>query len=244
MAYRHYVWAATDVGRTRPQNEDRFLVGSHQGEGMTADWHGVLSAAQAWVLVADGMGGHDAGEVASGVALSAIEAGLPDVRSPQDVAALLDAANLRVFEAMYGERGRPGMGTTIVGALLFDDRALIFNVGDSRAYRLFAGRMIQLSDDHSLGATASGRRSPLLTQSLGGTMSRRALSPRTVLVDLSDASEFLLCSDGLTDLIPDDEIAAIITRNREDPARALVNAANDAGGSDNITAVIVSARKS
>lgn len=240
MVDSHYVWAATDVGCTRSENEDRFRVGPHRGEGLTAAWRGVLSRAMPWVLVADGMGGHDAGEVASEVALSAIEAGLANVQAVEDIVDLIDTANLRVFESMYGHEGRPGMGSTVVGALMMiKDRALIFNVGDSRAYRFFDGRLTQLSEDHSLGVSASGKRSPMLTQSLGGSLSRRPLNPVALFADFPEGSELLLCSDGLTDLLPDDEIAAIIVRNRQDPANALIRAARDAGGYDNITVAVV-----
>lgn len=178
MVDSRYVWAATDVGCARLQNEDRFRVGPHRGEGLVSAWRGVLPDTEPWVLVADGMGGHDAGEVASEVALAAIEAGLGSIRSTDDLIELLDTANLRIFEAMYGHHGRPGMGTTVVGARLFEERALIFNVGDSRAYRYLGGELTQLSQDHSLGVSASGKRSPLLTQSLGGSLSRRPSSPQ------------------------------------------------------------------
>jgi protein phosphatase len=196
-----------------------------------------------WALLADGMGGHDAGEVASEIALSTIADGLPRVGTEADVARLLDAANLKVFEAMYFGAGRPAMGTTVVGAVLIDRRMLVFNLGDSRAYSFTSGRLTQVSLDHSVGALGTGRRkSPLLTQSLGGTISRRPLAPAMSWMDAAKTPTLLLCSDGLTDAVQDEEIAALLSRHPDDPATALIEAALDAGGRDNITAIVVGGR--
>lgn len=233
-------WAATHIGRVRPLNEDRCVVGDWRSHADNETWQGHLPAEKPWALLADGMGGHEAGEVASQIALDTVAHGLAKVRTEADIAHLLDAANLKVFEAMYGGGGRPAMGTTIVGAVQVARRTLIFNLGDSRAYSFAGGELAQLSRDHSLGADGSSRRrSPLLTQSLGGTVSRRPLLPSMTWLDANVASTLLLCSDGLTDTVEDEEIAALLKRHPSEPAAALVEAALDAGGTDNITVIVL-----
>jgi serine/threonine protein phosphatase PrpC len=238
------VWAATHVGRVRTLNEDRCLVGDWCSEGPSASWRGALSAGHGWAVVADGMGGHDAGDVASGVALEAIAKLIRTATSEVDIKLMLDAANQRLFESMYGGEGRPGMGTTIVGAVLTGIEALIFNIGDSRAYSIDRNRLVQRScDDTPQGATKGRwRRSHALTQSLGGTISRRPLQPHLARVTLSEEVALLLCSDGLTDMLNEEEIAGILGRHPEDPAERLVAAALDAGGEDNVTAIVVGNR--
>lgn len=240
MRAERQAWAATHVGQVRPLNEDRCMVGDWRSSADNELWQGCLPAGKPWALLADGMGGHDAGEVASQIALEAVAQGLAKVRTEADVAQLLDAANLKVFEAMYSGVGRPAMGTTIVGAVQVERRTLIFNLGDSRAYRFSAGQLAQVSRDHAVGADSPGRRrSPFLTQSLGGTVSRRPLTPATTWIAADAVGALLLCSDGLTDAVQDDEIAALLQRHPSDPAAALVEAALDAGGGDNITVVVL-----
>lgn len=236
-----YAWAVTHVGKVRRHNEDRCVVGGWNSGSANEAWSGDLDRKRPWVLVADGMGGHDAGEVASEVALSAISQRLARVVSTEDALEILDQANVRVHEAMHSSVGRPRMGTTIVGMLAVAERILIFNVGDSRAYRFADGTLARLTVDHSIG-DPSGK-STWLTQSLGGTSQRRALLPSVVWTTPEDGLTLLLCTDGLTNLIQDDEIANLLQRHASNPAEALVEAALEAGGDDNVTAVVVSVRK-
>lgn len=240
MPVDFHVWAATHTGYTRTHNEDACLVGRQRLTGSATGWHGVVDRDSPWVVVADGMGGHAAGEIASDVALTAIQAHLGKVRTAEDVVEMLDAANHRVHEAMYGAMERRGMGTTVVGALLGRQHALIFNVGDSRAYGLSGEAITVLSTDHSVGGSA-GKRSPLLFQSLGGTMNRRPLMPGVRQVQLADFPTLVLCTDGLTDLVDDEEIASIVSKGPGNPADALVSAALREGGRDNVSAIVVSA---
>jgi serine/threonine protein phosphatase PrpC len=234
------VWASTHVGRVRAVNEDRCLVGDWQSGGQIDNWQGVMSTNHGWAVVADGMGGHAAGEVASRVVLNTIASRIGTANGEADVVNLLEAANLSLFEAMYGHDGRPAMGATVVGALLLDAVALIFNVGDSRAYRADSTGLVQLSRDDSLGGkTARGRRSHAVTQSLGGTIRRTPLRPHVEQAGLALNAMLLLCSDGLTDMLDDVEIAGVLARNMANPAERLVAAALDAGGRDNVTVVVV-----
>lgn len=240
MPVDFHVWAATHTGYARAHNEDACLVGRRRLSGSVMGWHGVVDRDSPWVVVADGMGGHVAGEIASDVALTAMQAHLGKARTTEDVVEMLDAANYSVHEAMYGAIERRGMGTTVVGALLGRQHALIFNVGDSRAYGLSGQAITLLSTDHSVGAS-TGKRSPLLFQSLGGTMNRRPLMPGIRQVELADFPTLVLCTDGLTDLVDDEEIASIVSRGPGNPADELVSAALREGGRDNVSAIVVSA---
>jgi PPM family protein phosphatase len=234
-------WATTHVGRVRSLNEDVCLVGDWRSGKAIENWRGLLSTCPAWAVIADGMGGHEAGYVASRVAVDAIAELIKDASSESSISAMLETANRRLFEEMYAIGGRPGMGTTVVGAVLSDHEALVFNVGDSRAYMFRRGGLIQLTRDDTLNVRRGTlrNRSHALTQSLGGSTKPQSLRPHLRRIPFEDHDTLLLCSDGVTDMIEEDEIAAILIRHPENPAEQLVAAALDAGGEDNITVVVV-----
>jgi PPM family protein phosphatase len=224
--------AATDVGRVREGNEDAFLVDDAMG----------------LVAVADGMGGHRAGEVASATALealrSAITHGRPLRESMQD-------ANEAVFTKSLTDEELRGMGTTLTAATLVSGgTVLVGHVGDSRAYLLHDGELRQVTVDHSLveELVREGR----LTADEAAVHPQRSIITRALGLDasvdidvypveLAPGDRLLLCSDGLTGMVQTETIAGIL-RREEDPARAaaaLIDAANVAGGEDNITVVVV-----
>ncbi len=224
--------AATDVGRVREGNEDAYLVDDAMG----------------LVAVADGMGGHRAGEVASATALealrSAITHGRPLRESMQD-------ANEAVFTKSLTDDELRGMGTTLTAATLVTGGiVLVGHVGDSRAYLLHDGELRQVTMDHSLveELVREGR----LTADEAAVHPQRSIITRALGVDasvevdvypveLAPGDRLLLCSDGLTGMVQAETIAGTL-RREEDPARAaaaLIDAANVAGGEDNITAVVV-----
>jgi protein phosphatase len=224
--------AATDVGRVREGNEDAFLVDDAMG----------------LVAVADGMGGHRAGEVASATALealrSAITHGRPLRESMQD-------ANEAVFTKSLTDEELRGMGTTLTAATLVSHgTVLIGHVGDSRAYLLRDGELRQVTVDHSLveELVREGR----LTADEAAVHPQRSIITRALGLDasveidvypveLAPGDRLLLCSDGLTGMVQTETIGGIL-RREEDPARAaaaLIDAANVAGGEDNITVVVV-----
>lgn len=240
MAEQAPIYAATHVGCIRPVNEDRCGTSDWQSRGSNERWQGRIARRGGWVVVADGMGGHGGGEIASGVAVQRMAKLLPAVHSPADVEMSIEVANHAVHEAMFEAGGHPAMGTTLVGVVLHADGCTIFNVGDSRAYVLRDSELKMLSVDHTpdAGGTRTGR-SHSLTQSLGGTVSRRKLRPHVVTFATRPGDSLLLCSDGLTDLVDDAEIAIIIRTAAEDPAAALVEAALNAGGRDNVTVAVV-----
>ena len=241
MAKARPVWAATHAGHVRPENEDRCCVGNWLSDGGNASWQGFADCVPSWAAIADGMGGHDAGEIASEAAARTIMRLAKDAQSELDIARMLEAANDLIYEEMYGARGRPAMGSTIVGVVLRGQTVLTFNVGDSRLYLTRGPELVLESVDDTLGRVVPNRkfRSHALTQSLGGSYRRIPFTPHIKGKILSSSEGLLLCSDGLTDMLSDNEIGSVLSRQSTNPAQALVSAALDAGGSDNITVVVV-----
>ena len=231
--------ARSDTGRVRDHNEDSVLAAPTSGGRLLA--------------VADGMGGHNAGEIASAVALEAFVAELGDRLSDSTVADAMETgaltADAAVREAAAEDPGRDGMGTTLVAALLDETGATVVNVGDSRAYRVDETTIEQVSVDHSLvqELVEAGEISPdeadshhqrnVISQALGAS---EEIDPDTFEVDLDPGETVLLCSDGLTEEVPESTIYDIVadTESLSGAADALVAAANERGGSDNVSVVL------
>ena len=229
----------TDVGVVRSSNEDNFavLLGEDAPLG------------EALLAVADGMGGHASGEVASQISLDALIDALSKTSSlsEQSFRRAVDVANERVYSA--SKLGNlQGMGTTLVAGLLAGGALLICNVGDSRAYLLRAGRLTQLTRDHSWVSDMVAK--GLLTPEQASVHPRRNIITRAlgvgefVQVDvtrvvLREGDRVLLCSDGLHGLVDDGTIAAILSgKSLRGAARELVRSAKGAGGDDNITVIV------
>ncbi len=226
----------TDVGRQRSTNEDSLFV--HPP----------------YFAVADGMGGAKAGEVASRLAVEVLEEELarhPDDPPEAQLSEALQEANRRIFELSTDDESRRGMGTTVTAARVHDREVSLGHVGDSRAYRLREGDLEQLTRDHSL--VAELQRSGQLSAEAAEhhpqrSIITRALGPEpdvevdTYTVPGREGDVFLLCSDGLTGMVSDDEMASIVRRagSLDDAAESLVRAANQSGGKDNITVVLFS----
>ena len=226
--------ALTDTGRRRPHNEDTFVC------------------EPPLFGVADGVGGAQAGEIASRIAAAALEELPPDARGEEPLAVLLLEANNRIYKQSLDDSSLAGMGT-VVTALLFDESTGTVStghVGDSRAYRMREGALVQLTTDHSLVGelVRAGRLSTeeaeshphrsVITRAVG-TEAIVEVDTATLATEPGDL--YLICSDGLTDLVRDEDIALILTASENDPdraAEALVDAANRAGGLDNITVVL------
>jgi serine/threonine protein phosphatase PrpC len=222
----------TDVGRQRNVNEDDLVV------------------RPPFFAVADGMGGAKAGEVASAMAADAFE-GETDSDEPAEaqLARILREANRRIYELAVKDESHRGMGTTLTAAKVHGDEISLAHVGDSRAYVLRRGQLEQLTSDHSLVAELerSGQISPEAAENHPQrSIITRALGPEpdvdvdTYTVAGKDGDVFLLCSDGLTSMISDEEVASILRSadSLEKTADALVRAANQSGGRDNITVVL------
>jgi PPM family protein phosphatase len=235
------VAAKSDVGRVRTNNEDRLLIDEPLG----------------LLIVADGMGGHAGGEVASAIAITAIAAYVKNhlVRPApaNQTAALLQAAIRTADEAIWTHahthRKLRGMGTTVVLALCQGEQVHIAHVGDSRAYLLHHGELRQLTEDHSVVAQLikAGRLTPRrarthplrhqITRSLG---SREAMAD-LLCITWQGGDYLLLCSDGLTNMVEDRHIEALILQGDTDvqaACAALVARANARGGKDNISVIL------
>ncbi len=255
----HFDYAfRTHAGRVRSNNEDSV---------------GALPAEKLWI-VADGMGGHSSGQIASKMAVHYVEDFMgrwrrePDFIWPFDVAnaqsfsaaSLMNAvrvANVRIYNRSLVDPECEQMGTTVVALHYCENEGMnIAHVGDSRCYRLRGGRLLQLTEDHSLAREVSRvmKVSEQAAQErVGSHIILRALgSDDDVNVDLIHENPqlgdiYLLCSDGLTDMVPDERIKQMIAGasiNPDTAVEALVEAANEAGGHDNVSALVVVVRES
>ncbi|WP_118857952.1 PP2C family protein-serine/threonine phosphatase [Sphingomonas mesophila] len=224
-------WACTHVGHRRESNEDTVEVSSRNPHGKLHRWRGYVSNNGGWALVADGMGGHAAGEVASELALELLRPVMHRLEDEGEVTSALNAVNDGLFEAMARNPALYGMGTTIAGVVLRGTEALAFNVGDSRIYMFSEGKLTRLSIDHVIDGH-------VLTQCLGG-YSGAPLKPHARRFRLEPYSKLMICSDGLTDLVSDDEIAGLLSgHSGAFPALRLTKSALKAGGDDNISVVV------
>jgi PPM family protein phosphatase len=222
----------SDVGRQREANEDSYVV--------------ELPV----FAVADGMGGARAGEVASSTAIATLRgAASGEGTFEERLTRIFEEANRRIFELAQRDESRRGMGTTLTAAMLGEAGVSVGHVGDSRAYRLRDGELEQITRDHSLvdELRRSGRLSSEAARNHPQrSIITRALGPEAhVEVDAHThpargGDVYLLCSDGLTAMISDAEVAALLrgSRSLADAAEALVRAANQGGGKDNITVVL------
>jgi serine/threonine protein phosphatase PrpC len=238
---RYTAAALTDRGRKRPTNEDAF--------GFSVE-HGVY-------VVCDGMGGAAAGEIASSIAVDEILGHLTSEREadmplPELAKRAVSAANAAIFSRAQRNQRLNGMGTTMVVLVVEERRAWVFNVGDSRCYRLREGRLEQLTLDHSLVeeqvrmgrmSESEAQRSPLrnvITRALG---TQNSVTPDCFDIQAEPGDVFMLCSDGLTRELGDKTIESLLRCNLplQDHCTRLIEAAKKAGGHDNITCVLVQA---
>ena len=225
--------AATHAGRKRRRNEDAYVE------------------RPPLFAVADGMGGAQAGEVASRLAAGALEDVSDGITGPeQRVVALIEEANRRVFQRANEDEAASGMGTTMTVALVDGDHVTIGHVGDSRAYRFREGELEQLTDDHSLVAelVRSGRLTPeeadahpqrsVITRAVGTDPD---IDVDSFTLESEPGDVYLICSDGLSDMLGEEQIRAVFDeypRDLDAAAKALVGEANRVGGDDNITVVV------
>jgi len=231
----------TDVGRLRPNNEDAVVVDAELG----------------LAVLADGIGGYQAGEVASRLCCRTVHEHVQDTLSatpPGEEESLLraaiQAANVRIYTDALLHPAYHGMATTVVAALVRGQRLAVAHVGDSRLYRLRQGQLVQLTHDHTLvqehvdagllpaaEARITGYRN-LVTRAVGISP---ALACDTTLQTIEAGDTYLLCSDGLHDMLTDGEIAHLLCRQAAPAqvAEALVAAANAAGGHDNIAVAVI-----
>jgi len=231
-----HVCAFTHRGRVRAQNEDAIVVGDWVSPPQMQAPHVFRHPLSAPLLcaVADGMGGHLAGEVASRHVAQRLAGVGAHLVTAQRLRATLSRVNGELYEMMEKDQNLAGMGTTIAGLVLA--RPLLwFNVGDSRIYRASEEGLSQLSIDD----TPPGPRSGLITQSLGAGDPGRPLHPHLFEEALSVPARFLMCSDGLTDMLDDEEIADCLALPDGEAVLQLFDLAMRAGGTDNVSIVVV-----
>ncbi len=234
-------FGVTDAGKVRRNNEDSLLVGEGKDETLFA--------------VADGIGGFEAGEVASRIAIEVLN----ELEPGSSFEEAIGEANRRILAAGRGDERLSGMGTTVVavrfGGTHEEPVAEVAHVGDSRAYLLRGGDLSPVTEDHSLVAelvrsgdltraqAAEHPQKNLITRALGA---EEVVEVDTVVLPVEAGDRFLLCSDGLTDMVPEDRISEILTESPSEPERAarrLLSAALEAGGTDNVTVVVVDVKE-
>ncbi len=251
------VFGVTDVGKKRKHNEDAFALDAEEG----------------FFVVADGMGGHAAGEVAAKITVETIGEFIAATRQKEEatwpfkynhelhfnsnrLAVAIEKANERVMSAVAAQPWLKGMGTTVVAGLLDEKILSLAHVGDSRAYLYRGGELTRLTDDHSwvheqveagILTEEEAKTHPLknvVTRALGGGPS---VSPDLREMEFRVGDAFLFCSDGLTTMLSDEEIRDLVkadeTKSAEELCQALVDLANEKGGVDNITVVLVRVEK-
>ena len=235
-------FSITDTGRTRNSNQDSVFCEEN-----------AVGVFPNLFLVADGMGGHNAGDLASRTCVETFVERLKESKKRTPVGAMEDAveyANRAIMEKATEDVHFKGMGTTLVGMMIEDDNAYIINIGDSRLYQIRDG-IRQITTDHSLveEMVLSGeigkdqmRTHPnknIITRALGTSPKPK---PDCFEVKVASGDVYLLCSDGLSNMVDDKEIERIITEEDSelsDIGKKLIDAANEAGGKDNISAVLI-----
>jgi serine/threonine protein phosphatase PrpC len=244
MALHLDTFGATHAGKVRKNNEDSLLVGEGRDRSLFA--------------VADGIGGFEAGEVASSIAVDVLK----DLAPSDSLEEAIREANRRILESARSDEKLSGMGTTVVaarfrsagGSSSDEPLAEVSHVGDSRAYLLRGGEMKPVTEDHSLVAElvrsgdltrAEASEHPqrnLITRALGA---EEVVAVDTAVLPVEVGDRLLLCSDGLSDMVPEATIGEILSsaNDPEGGARALVSAALDGGGADNITVVVIDVRE-
>jgi len=224
--------ARSDIGRLRKRNEDAYLL----KDGL--------------FVVADGMGGHRGGDVASNLALETIESATSPKFTLQELVDEIKNANHAVLERGESDRDLRGMGTTITAVMVEDSKAHVAHVGDSRAYLLRGGTLQQLTEDHTLvqRMVREGRLSEdeaarhpqrsVLTRALGVD---EEIPVDELTLDVHPGDRVLVCTDGLTSMVDRNRIQKILEREKDPQIAAdkLIDAANKAGGDDNITVIVL-----
>lgn len=239
------VGCRTDIGRVRENNEDKL-------EFYLADSEAELATRGHVFLVCDGMGGHEAGQIASELALKtflSVYLSHPSAQAEEAAVAAVQSANRFVLDVARAIPKRAGMGTTLSGLLLIQDRVVVVQVGDSRVYRLRDGELDRLTVDHTwveeavasgMVDRASAEQHPyrhMLTRAIGSDAS---VKPDVLTLDLQAGDTFLVCSDGVTNHVTDEGIQVLLAQHSPSQAALrLVESALAGGGSDNASAIVV-----
>lgn len=235
----------TDKGMVRTENQDCYQL------EIMDDGHDAVA------VLCDGMGGAQAGSVASSIAVESFMTHVKACLAADGMAGgtlrgiaqeACDYANIRVYDRSFADFGCMGMGTTLVGALIQDEEAVIVNVGDSRAYRISEGTIARITRDHSLVEELI--QCGAITREEAKTHPNRNVITRALGVEqhvqcdlfgiiLKEGDQILLCSDGLSNLVSEDEMLAAASEEPERMTESLLNLAMERGASDNVTVVVL-----
>jgi len=238
--------ASSKVGCVRNQNEDMVLVGNHfvrnDGYSTRVD---LTNSDRFIIAVADGMGGHNRGDVASSDALHNLQFYFNDIpvglnpTSINDVfVGWLDSINNIIASKGQSDEQYKGMGTTLVGIAFYEGEFYSLNCGDSRLYRFRNGELTQLTTDHSLSnMLGSSHHSNVITNCIGGGCSTSFIDMVRMTADVKRGDLYLLCTDGLTDMLPDQIIKTLLSNGSD--ANNLCDAAVAAGGLDNVSCCLI-----
>lgn len=238
--------AASKVGCVRSQNEDMVLLGSHFVRNDAFSTRVDLTNSDRYIMaVADGMGGHNRGDVASSDALHNLEFyfhDLPTGLSPESIKDKfedwLDSINNIIDSKGRSDEQYKGMGTTLVGLAFYEGQFYTLNCGDSRLYRFRDGDLTQLTSDHSLSnMLGSSQHSNVITNCIGGGATSSFIDIMNITDDIKEGDVYMLCSDGLTDMLPDSIIYTLLAEGSD--ANTLCDAAVAAGGLDNVSCCVL-----
>lgn len=233
-----YVAAMTNTGKIRTTNEDCAAVDDHFiKDGSPVRFE--LDAGKHLLLVADGMGGHAGGEVASSMTVRYLIEHRSRIGELPGLMETIRRANRHIYDSMEADERLRGMGTTLAGCIINDGHLLWFNVGDSRVYR-FRRELQQLTSDHVPETTRRSTRSHSITESVGGRFTSTEVFPAAGECSVRLGDKLLICTDGLTDLVADPEIGRVLGRREDVSADVshLVQLANEHGGHDNVTVIV------
>lgn len=241
-----HMTAASKVGCVRSQNEDMVLLGSHFVRNDAFSTRVDLTNSDRYIMaVADGMGGHNRGDVASSDALHNLEFyfhDLPTGLSPDSIKDkfedwLVSINNIIDSKGRSDEQYK-GMGTTLVGLAFYEGQFYTLNCGDSRLYRFRDGDLTQLTSDHSLSnMLGSSQHSNVITNCIGGGATSSFIDIVNITDDIKEGDVYMLCSDGLTDMLPDSIIYTLLAEGSD--ANTLCDAAVAAGGLDNVSCCVL-----
>jgi serine/threonine protein phosphatase PrpC len=237
------VSALSHDGLVRDHNEDSLAVGpwtTCASTTLTPQTMAFPVENPLVVAVADGLGGHPGGEVASTLVVQELSRLADTLADEPSVAAALQSVNSTVHDAAGRYPGLTGMGTTVAGLLVTGGNVVVFNVGDSRVYGASGQGITRLSVDDSPPLAPGATSTSIVTQTIGGSVGHSAIEPHLSTVPIDASGRYLVCSDGLTDVITDEAIGALLVRYRGlEAAVELWRAAMQSGGPDNITVAVV-----
>ena len=241
-----FVTATSRKGPVRSNNEDMVLVGNSfiRNDNLKNSFE-LSDTKRTLFAVADGMGGHNRGEVASSLTLHNLQFFFGDIPTGLDDDAFEEMMNewLESINNVIDSKGRAderfkGMGTTLVGLAYYESRFFLINCGDSRLYRMRNGQLQQLTTDHSLNnLLGSDKHSSVITNCIGGGTKKSYIDLLRITDDVKPSDIYLLCSDGLTDMLKDRDIEALLRVGAD--SNTLCEAAIEAGGFDNVSACVI-----